>query len=56
MQSKAMQKLVYKDGETVKAITCEIISEDSFFMTVKAAFTGKEIRIGKGFIVSIKGV
>ena len=54
MQGQEMQKLVYKDGEVVKAITCEILKEDDFFVYIKAAFTGQEMRIGKGSIVSIK--
>ena len=56
MQSKEMQKLVFKDGDNTKAITCEILKEDDFFIFIKAAFTNKDMRIGKSSIVSIKPI
>lgn len=56
MQSKEMQKVVYRDGEITKAITCEILSEDNFLLTVKAERTGIIMRIGKAAIISIKPI
>ena len=54
MQSNEMQKLVYKDGDITKAITCEILEEDNFFVKIRADRSGLVMRIGKGAIVSIK--
>lgn len=54
MHSPEMHKVVYKDDLTTKAITCQILEEDQFFITIKASYTGLTMRIGKGSIVSIK--
>ena len=54
MQGKDVFKVVYRDGENTKAITCEILEEDDFFIKIFAIRTQTKIRIGKGSIVSIK--
>ena len=54
MQSKA-KKIIYQDNNHDVAISGEIVQEDDFFLTV-AAFSGREYRIGKRFIVAIKPI
>lgn len=51
-----MKKVVYKDNQQTKAVVGEIISEDGFFIVLKAINSGTEFRIGKNFIISIKGM
>lgn len=53
MQDKTY-KIVFKDGDTLKAITSEILNEDEHFITIHALKTNTEMRIGKAFVVSIK--
>lgn len=49
-------KIVYRDGDNTKAVVGEILSEDSFFITLKAIGSGITFRIGKQYIISIKEV
>ena len=56
MQSKELQKIIYKDDKVTKAITCKILKEDDFFIYILAVRTNREMRIGKNSVVAIKPI
>ena len=47
-----MVKVVYQDGENIRALKGIIIKEDDFFVWVNAS--DNEIRIGKKYIIKIE--
>ena len=47
-----MTKIVYNDGDVVRALKGTILREDDFFVYVR--HSNGEIRIGKQFIIKIE--
>ena len=47
-----MAKIVYKDGDNVRALRGIVTKEDDFFVYIN--HNGNEIRIGKPFIFKIE--
>jgi hypothetical protein len=47
-----MVKIVYKDGDNIRALKGTILREDDFFIYVDNGFN--DIRIGKAFIIKIE--
>jgi len=48
-----MVKIVYQDGDIVRALKGTLIAEDPFFVTI--SHNMGEIRVGKQFIIKIEG-
>lgn len=46
-------KIVWNDNENFKMVRCESYTEDEYFVTAVDS-TGRAIKLGKRFIVSIK--
>ena len=49
MMEKTLTKIVYKDGDEIKAKKGTFVSEDEYTITIRTL--KKDITIGKGFIV-----
>ena len=47
-----MKKIVYQDGETIRALKGDISKEDDFFVFVN--HSSGEIRLNKKFIIKIE--